>query len=77
MSFRVELALTRFENGITGKNQRDIIKCYLENVCDYMIYNEMGINTGLRISDISTCEMKIGKGKNRLIGRSLVYKILK
>ncbi|WP_044797740.1 ArpU family phage packaging/lysis transcriptional regulator [Bacillus cereus] len=44
MSFRVEQALGRFGSGAAGKNQRDIIvKRYLEDedVCDYMVYNEI------------------------------------
>ncbi|MEH6891900.1 ArpU family phage packaging/lysis transcriptional regulator [Bacillus sp. JJ864] len=47
MSFRIDQALSRFGNGQSGKNQRDIIiKRYLEDddVCDYMIYNEMGMS---------------------------------
>ncbi|MED2765892.1 ArpU family phage packaging/lysis transcriptional regulator [Bacillus thuringiensis] len=47
MSCRVEEALSRFGNGEAGKLQRDIIvKRYLEeeDICDYMIYNEMGMS---------------------------------
>ncbi|MED2766064.1 ArpU family phage packaging/lysis transcriptional regulator [Bacillus thuringiensis] len=47
MSCRVEEALSRFGNGEAGNLQRDIIvKRYLEDedVCDYMIYNEMGMS---------------------------------
>ncbi|PFD35082.1 ArpU family transcriptional regulator [Bacillus cereus] len=47
MSFRVNQALSRFGNSQTGKNQREIIvKRYLEDedVCDYMIYNEIGMS---------------------------------
>ncbi|MEH7458503.1 ArpU family phage packaging/lysis transcriptional regulator [Bacillus sp. JJ1127] len=47
MSFRIGQALNRFGNGIAGRNQRDIIiKRYLEDedVCDYMVYNEMGMS---------------------------------
>ncbi|EEM56623.1 Phage transcriptional regulator, ArpU [Bacillus thuringiensis serovar monterrey BGSC 4AJ1] len=43
MSFRIDQAL----NGIAGKNQRDIImNHYLEDedICDYMVYNEMGMS---------------------------------
>ncbi|QWH11937.1 ArpU family transcriptional regulator [Bacillus mycoides] len=47
ISFRVDQALSRFGNSTAGKNQRDIIvKRYLEDedVCDYMIYNEIGMS---------------------------------
>ncbi|MEH6977753.1 MULTISPECIES: ArpU family phage packaging/lysis transcriptional regulator [Bacillus] len=47
MSLRIDQALSRFGNSIAGKNQRDIItQRYLEDedVCDYMIYNEMGMS---------------------------------
>ncbi|HGH7175503.1 TPA: ArpU family phage packaging/lysis transcriptional regulator [Bacillus wiedmannii] len=47
MSHRIDKALTCFGNGIAGKNQRDIIiKRYLEDedVCDYIIYNEIGMS---------------------------------
>ncbi|HDR6499380.1 TPA: ArpU family transcriptional regulator, partial [Bacillus cereus] len=47
MAFRVEQALSRFGNNTVGKNQRDIIvKRYLEDedVCDYMVYNEIGMS---------------------------------
>ncbi|WP_420973812.1 ArpU family phage packaging/lysis transcriptional regulator [Bacillus thuringiensis] len=47
MAFRVEQALSRFGNSPAGKNQRDIIvKRYLEDedVCDYMVYNEIGMS---------------------------------
>ncbi|PGC90412.1 ArpU family phage packaging/lysis transcriptional regulator [Bacillus toyonensis] len=46
MAFRVEQALSRFGNSTAGKNQRDIIvKRYLEeDVCDYMVYNEIGMS---------------------------------
>ncbi|MDA1770971.1 ArpU family transcriptional regulator [Bacillus cereus] len=47
MAFRVEQALSRFGNSTPGKNQRDIIvKRYLEDedVCDYMVYNEIGMS---------------------------------
>ena len=46
MAFRVEQALSRFGNS-DWKNQRDIIvKRYLEDedVCDYMVYNEIGMS---------------------------------
>ncbi|MEN1934213.1 ArpU family phage packaging/lysis transcriptional regulator [Paenibacillus sp. 102] len=47
MSFRIDQALSRFCNSPTGKNQREIItKRYLEDedVCDYMVYNEIGMS---------------------------------
>ncbi|MDA1774258.1 ArpU family transcriptional regulator [Bacillus cereus] len=47
MAFRINQALSRFGNGIAGKNQRDIImKRYLEDedICDYMVYNEIGMS---------------------------------
>ncbi|MDA2638805.1 ArpU family transcriptional regulator [Bacillus cereus] len=47
MAFRVEQALSRFGNSSVGNNQRDIIvKRYLEDedVCDYMVYNEIGMS---------------------------------
>ncbi|MDM5154863.1 ArpU family phage packaging/lysis transcriptional regulator [Bacillus sp. DX1.1] len=47
MSFRIDQALSRFGNNGAGKNQRDIIiKRYLEDedVCDYMVYNEIGMS---------------------------------
>ncbi|MFZ7805167.1 ArpU family phage packaging/lysis transcriptional regulator [Bacillus thuringiensis] len=46
ISFRMDQFLSRLGNGSAGRNQRDIInKRYLEeeDVCDYMIYNEIGI----------------------------------
>lgn len=90
-SFRIDQFLSRLGNGRAGKDQRDIIiKRYLEDedVCDYMVYSEigmsvridvlrleyfkekslrnyilfiMGINTGLRISDI--LKLKVGDVK--------------
>ncbi|PFW91293.1 ArpU family transcriptional regulator [Bacillus pseudomycoides] len=47
MSFHIDQALNRFGNGMVGKNQRTIIiKRYLEDeaVCDYMVYNEIGMS---------------------------------
>lgn len=47
MAFRIDQALSCFGNGMAGRNQRDIItKRYLEeeDVCDYMVYNEMGMS---------------------------------
>ncbi|MDZ5609601.1 ArpU family phage packaging/lysis transcriptional regulator [Bacillus pseudomycoides] len=47
MSFRIDQALNRFGNGLAGRNQRDIIvKRYLEDedICDYMVYNELGMS---------------------------------
>ncbi|MCP1124579.1 ArpU family transcriptional regulator [Bacillus sp. 3103sda1] len=47
MSFRIDQALSRFGNSQAGKNQRDIIiKRYLEDedVCDYIVYNEIGMS---------------------------------
>ncbi|MDA2095476.1 ArpU family transcriptional regulator [Bacillus cereus] len=46
MSFRIDQFLNRLGNGRAGKIQRDIInKRYLEeeDICDYMIYNEIGM----------------------------------
>ncbi|WP_264447858.1 ArpU family phage packaging/lysis transcriptional regulator [Bacillus cereus] len=46
MSFRIDQFLSRLGNGRAGRIQRDIIKKrYLEeeDVCDYMIYNEIGM----------------------------------
>ncbi|MRB37223.1 ArpU family transcriptional regulator, partial [Bacillus thuringiensis] len=46
ISFRIDQFLSRLGNGSAGRNQRDIInKRYLEeeDVCDYMIYNEIGM----------------------------------
>ncbi|KUH44893.1 ArpU family phage packaging/lysis transcriptional regulator [Bacillus mycoides] len=46
MSFRIDQFLSRLGNGRAGRIQRDIInKRYLEeeDVCDYMIYNEIGM----------------------------------
>ncbi|PED84316.1 ArpU family transcriptional regulator [Bacillus pseudomycoides] len=46
MSFRIDQALIRFGNGRAGRIQRDIInKRYLEeeDICDYMVYNEIGM----------------------------------
>ena len=46
MSFRINQFLNRLGNGRAGKIQRDIInKRYLEeeDMCDYMIYNEIGM----------------------------------
>ncbi|OSM09681.1 ArpU family transcriptional regulator [Bacillus toyonensis] len=45
-SFRIDQFLNRLGNGSAGRIQRDIIsKRYLEeeDVCDYMIYNEIGM----------------------------------
>lgn len=46
MSFRVDQFLSRLGNGRAGRIQRDIInKRYLdeEDVCDYMVYSEIGM----------------------------------
>ncbi|WP_144501814.1 ArpU family phage packaging/lysis transcriptional regulator [Bacillus thuringiensis] len=46
MSFRIDQFLSRLGNSRAGKIQRDIInKRYLEeeDVCDYMVYNEVGM----------------------------------
>ncbi|PEE79389.1 ArpU family transcriptional regulator [Bacillus toyonensis] len=46
MSFRIDQFLSRLGNGRAGSIQREIInKRYLEeeDVCDYMIYNEIGM----------------------------------
>ncbi|HDR7448819.1 MULTISPECIES: ArpU family phage packaging/lysis transcriptional regulator [Bacillus] len=46
ISFRIDQFLNRLGNGSAGRIQRDIIsKRYLEeeDVCDYMIYNEIGM----------------------------------
>ncbi|MFV1455486.1 ArpU family phage packaging/lysis transcriptional regulator [Bacillus mycoides] len=46
MLFRINQFLSRLGNGRAGKIQRDIInKRYLEeeDLCDYMIYNEIGM----------------------------------
>lgn len=46
MSFRIDQFLSRLGNGRAGRIQRDIInKRYLEeeDVCDYMVYNEIGM----------------------------------
>ncbi|OTW84242.1 ArpU family transcriptional regulator, partial [Bacillus thuringiensis serovar cameroun] len=46
MSFRIDQFLNRLGNSNAGRIQRDIIsKRYLEeeDVCDYMIYNEIGM----------------------------------
>ncbi|PES63102.1 ArpU family transcriptional regulator [Bacillus cereus] len=45
MSFCIDQFLSRLGNGRAGKIQRDIInKRYLEeDICDYMIYNEIGM----------------------------------
>ena len=46
MSFRIDQFLNRLGNGNAGRIQRDIIsKRYLEeeDVCDYIIYNEIGM----------------------------------
>ncbi|HDR7837231.1 TPA: ArpU family transcriptional regulator [Bacillus toyonensis] len=46
-SFRIDQFLSRLGNGEAGKNQRNIIiKRYLEDedVCDYMVYNEIGMS---------------------------------
>ncbi|MEC1628648.1 ArpU family phage packaging/lysis transcriptional regulator [Bacillus paranthracis] len=46
MSFFIDQFLSRLGNGRAGKIQRDIInKRYLEeeDICDYMIYNEIGM----------------------------------
>ncbi|MGX5706339.1 ArpU family phage packaging/lysis transcriptional regulator [Bacillus cereus] len=45
--FRIDQFLSRLDNGRAGRGQRDIIiKCYLEDedVCDYMVYNEIGMS---------------------------------
>ncbi|OOR10822.1 ArpU family transcriptional regulator [Bacillus cereus] len=47
MAYHIDQALSRFGNGNAGKNQRDIIiKRYLEDedICDYIVYNEMGMS---------------------------------
>ncbi len=47
MSLSIDQFLNRFGNSTAGKNQRDIIvKRYLEDedVCDYMVYNEIGMS---------------------------------
>ncbi|WP_144508279.1 ArpU family phage packaging/lysis transcriptional regulator [Bacillus mycoides] len=47
ISFRIDQFLSRLGNGRAGKDQRNIIiKRYLEDedVCDYMVYNEMGMS---------------------------------
>ncbi|HHK5536863.1 TPA: ArpU family phage packaging/lysis transcriptional regulator [Bacillus mobilis] len=46
-SFCIDQFLSRLGNGRAGKDQRDIIiKRYLEDedVCDYMVYNEIGMS---------------------------------
>ncbi|HHK5546042.1 TPA: ArpU family phage packaging/lysis transcriptional regulator [Bacillus thuringiensis] len=46
MSFRIDQFLSRLGNSRAGKIQRDIInKRYLEeeDVCDYLVYNEVGM----------------------------------
>ncbi|RVU62446.1 ArpU family transcriptional regulator [Bacillus thuringiensis] len=46
-SFRIDQFLSRLGNGRAGKDQRNIIiKRYLEDedVCDYMVYNELGMS---------------------------------
>ncbi|MED2761595.1 ArpU family phage packaging/lysis transcriptional regulator [Bacillus thuringiensis] len=46
-SFQIEQFLSRLGKGRAGKDQRNIIiKRYLENedVCDYMVYNEIGMS---------------------------------
>lgn len=46
MSFRIDQFLKRLGNGRAGNIQRDIIsKRYLEeeDMCDYMVYNEIGM----------------------------------
>lgn len=46
-SFRIDQFLSRLSNGRAGKDQRNIIiKRYLEDedVCDYMVYNEIGMS---------------------------------
>ncbi|MCC2377774.1 ArpU family transcriptional regulator [Bacillus wiedmannii] len=45
-SFRIDQFLSRLGNGRAGKDQRNIIKRYLEDedVCDYMVYNEIGMS---------------------------------
>ncbi|AHA71019.1 ArpU family transcriptional regulator [Bacillus thuringiensis] len=46
ISFRIDQFLNRLGNGNAGRIQRDIInKRYLEeeDVCDYMVYNEIGM----------------------------------
>ncbi|PHC03866.1 ArpU family transcriptional regulator [Bacillus toyonensis] len=47
MSFRIDQFLNRLGNGRAGEDQRNIIiKRYLEDedVCDYMVYNEIGMS---------------------------------
>ncbi|AIW83116.1 ArpU family phage packaging/lysis transcriptional regulator [Bacillus mycoides] len=47
ISFRIDQFLSRLGNGRAGKDQRNIIiKRYLEDedVCDYMVYNEIGMS---------------------------------
>ncbi|MCI0767854.1 ArpU family phage packaging/lysis transcriptional regulator [Bacillus sp. TL12] len=47
MSFRIDQFLSRLGNGRAGNDQRNIIiKRYLEDedVCDYMVYNEIGMS---------------------------------
>ncbi|MEB9750493.1 ArpU family transcriptional regulator, partial [Bacillus cereus] len=47
MSVRIDQFLNRLGNGRAGSIQRDIIyKRYLEeeDVCDYMVYNEIGMS---------------------------------
>ncbi|SFI35632.1 MULTISPECIES: ArpU family phage packaging/lysis transcriptional regulator [unclassified Bacillus (in: firmicutes)] len=47
ISFRIDQALCRFGNSRAGNIQRDIInKRYLEeeDVCDYMVFNEIGMS---------------------------------
>ncbi|HDX9660568.1 MULTISPECIES: ArpU family phage packaging/lysis transcriptional regulator [Bacillus cereus group] len=46
-SFRIDQFLNRLGNGRAGEDQRNIIiKRYLEDedVCDYMVYNEIGMS---------------------------------
>ncbi|QWH60184.1 ArpU family transcriptional regulator [Bacillus mycoides] len=47
MSYHIDQFLNRLGKGRAGKDQRDIItKRYLEDedVCDYMVYNEIGMS---------------------------------
>ncbi|MEH7219012.1 ArpU family phage packaging/lysis transcriptional regulator [Bacillus toyonensis] len=47
LSFQIDQVCKQFGDSYAGKNQRDIImKRYLEEegVCDYMVYNELGMS---------------------------------
>lgn len=49
-SFRIDQFLSRLGNGRAGKDQRDIIiKRYLEDVCDYMVYSEIGMSVRIDV----------------------------